>query len=56
MKRVNNADNLWFDGLHYWIGTARGEKSGPFTESDLHDIQQQESEDSTVVAILRPVK
>ena len=65
MKRVHNSQipNLWFDGLNYWTGSATGAKAGPFTDSDLHDISQQQdlvSEDSTVIQLdkttLYPVK
>lgn len=54
MKRVKNSpmgNDLWFDGLNYWRGNP-GSLVGPFTESELHNEQQQESrtgEDSTVI-------
>lgn len=44
-------NDLWFDGLNYWRGNP-GSLVGPFTESELHNEQQQESrtgEDSTVI-------
>jgi hypothetical protein len=54
MKRVHNnplGNDLWFDGNHYWRGRP-GNLIGPFGESELHDIKQQESitgDDSTVI-------
>jgi hypothetical protein len=54
MKRVHNSPmgpDIWFDGHNYWRGRP-GSLVGPFTESELHDVAQQESqtaEDSTVI-------
>lgn len=54
MKRLHNSPmgvDIWFDGLNYWRGRP-GSLIGPFTESELHDIAQQDnltSDDSTVI-------
>lgn len=56
MKRVMNSplgNDLWFDGLNYWRGQP-GKLVGPFTDSELHDVAQQENltgEDSSVISL-----
>jgi hypothetical protein len=70
MKRVHHSPlgtDLWFDGLNYWRGNPPN-LVGPFTDSELHDIAQQETltgedstlDDSTVITLdkitLRRVK
>lgn len=56
MKRVHNSplgNDIWFDGLNYWRGKP-GSLVGPFTQSELHDVAQQEErtgEDSTIISL-----
>jgi hypothetical protein len=56
MKRVQNSplgNDLWFDGLNYWRGRP-GSLVGPFGESELHDVAQQENltgEDSSIISL-----
>jgi len=56
MKRVYNSpmgNDLWFDGINYWRGQP-GSLVGPFTESELHDVAQQENltgEDSSIISL-----